>query len=185
MIMDDRFNQAVQFATNEIQGFYDRGGSFRALNQKGRSEILEVFSDGFDWEANLDNATKDFHSFDSLRRYCAYLIRAERKMPDQLKHWIADVLEGVAPTLKQPQGGVITGVSNNMLLPRLIEKVATKFDLDRTRNDETRPCTSACDAVHQAIIKVPQAKSEVKSLQYRTIKKAYEDAKNLGIFVGN
>jgi hypothetical protein len=39
--------------------------------------------------------------------------------------------------------------------------------------------------VHQAIIKVPQAKSEVKSLQYRTIKKAYEDAKSLGIFVGN
>ena len=113
------------------------------------------------------------------------MIRAERKIPDQLKHWIADVLEGIAPTLKQPTGGVKTGVSNNMLLPRLIEKVATKFDLDRTRNDETRPCTSACDAVHQAIINVPQAKSEVKSLQYRTIKKAYEDAKSLGIFVGN
>ena len=62
MIMDDRFNQAVQFATNEIQGFYDQGGSFRALNQKARSEILEVFSNGFDWEANLNNATKEFHS---------------------------------------------------------------------------------------------------------------------------
>ena len=48
-------------------------------------------------------------------------------MPDQLKHWISDVLEGIAPTLKQPQGGVKTGLSNNMLLPRLIEKVATKF----------------------------------------------------------
>ena len=47
--MSDNFEQAVQFAINEIQGFYDRGGSFYALNQKGRSEILAAFSDDFDW----------------------------------------------------------------------------------------------------------------------------------------
>jgi hypothetical protein len=183
MIMDDRFNQAVQFATNEIQGFYDRGGSFRALNQKGRSEILEVFSDGFDWEAKLNNATKDFHSFDSLRRHCAYLIRAERKMPDKLKHWISDILEGVAPTLKQPPGKVASGLENNMFIPRLVEKVAIKFKLPRTRgtNDDE---ISACDAVHLALLRVPAA-IEIGSRQYETIRRAYANAQKAGIFIGN
>ena len=64
--MNDNFQKAVEFAKNELQGFYDRGGNFSALNQKGRSEILEVFSDDFDWRSNLENAADDFHSFDSL-----------------------------------------------------------------------------------------------------------------------
>ena len=72
--MDDNFNLAVQFATKELQGFYDRGGSFKALNQKGRSEILEVFSEDFVWQTKLKMASKDFHAFDSLKRYCAHLI---------------------------------------------------------------------------------------------------------------
>ena len=54
--MDDNFLKAVEFAKNELQGFYDRGGSFFALNQKGRSEILDVFSDNFDWRSNLKKA---------------------------------------------------------------------------------------------------------------------------------
>ena len=64
--MNDNFNLAVQFATKELQSLYDQGGSFKTLNQKGRSEILEVFSDDFDWQANLKMASKDFHAFDSL-----------------------------------------------------------------------------------------------------------------------
>ena len=62
--MNDNFQKAVEFATDELQGFYDRGNSFSALNQKGRSEILEVFSDDFDWQSNLNKAAVDFHSFE-------------------------------------------------------------------------------------------------------------------------
>jgi len=181
--MDDNFLKAVEYAKNELKGFYDRGGSFSALNQKGRSEILEVFSEDFDWLSNLKNAADDFHSFDSLKRHCAHLIRAEKKMPEELKHWIADVLEGIEPTLNPPRGGVATGLENNMLIPRLVEKVAVFFQLGRTRNDISDP-VSACDAVQQAIVKTPEA-ADIKSLQYRTIKKAYMDAKVRGIFVDN
>ena len=181
--MDDNFLKAVEYAKNELQGFYDRGGSFSALNQKGRSEILEVFSDKFDWRSNLKNAADDFHSFDSLRRHCAHLIRAEKQMPEELKHWIANVLEGVEPTLNPPRGGVATGLENNMLIPRLVEKVAVFFQLDRTRNDTSDP-VSACDVVQQAIVQTPEA-SEIRSRGYRTIKEAYTDAKIRGIFVDN
>ena len=181
--MNQNFLKAVEFAKNELQAFYDRGGSFSALNQKGRSEILGIFSEDFDWRSNLENAADDFHSFDSLKRYCAHLIRAEKQIPGDLVHWIADVLEGIQPALKQPRGGVATGLENNFLIPRLVEKVAVFFKLDRTRNETSDPM-SACDAVQQAIILVPEA-SDIKSRQYRSIKQAYIDAKNLGIFVDN
>jgi len=181
--MDDNFLKAVVYAKNELKGFYDRGGSFSALNQKGRSEILEVFSEDFDWRSSLKNAAADYSSFDSLKRHCAHLIRAEKQMPEELKHWIADVLEGIEPTLNPPRGGVATGLENNMLIPRLVEKVAVFFQLDRTRNDTSDP-VSACDAVQQAIVQTPEA-SEIRSREYRTIKEAYTDAKNRGIFVDN
>jgi len=104
-------------------------------------------------------------------------------MPDELKHWLANFLEGIQPTLNPPRGRVTTGLENNMLLPRLVEKVAVFFKLERTRNDASDR-RSACDAVQQAIIQIPEA-SEIKSRQYRTIKQAYIDAKKRGIFVGN
>ena len=122
MTLNDNFKQAVEFATDELHGFYDRGNSFSALNQKSRSEILEVFSDDFDWLFHLNKAADDFHSFDSLKRYCAHLTRTEKKMPDELKHWLADFLEGIQPTLTPPRGRVTTGLENNMLLPRLVER---------------------------------------------------------------
>ena len=104
-------------------------------------------------------------------------------MPEELKHWIADVLEGIEPTLNPPPGGVATGLKNNMLIPRLVEKVAVFFQLDRTRNDSSDP-VSACDAVQQAIVQTPEA-ADIKSRQYRSVKKAYIDAKVRGIFVDN
>jgi len=180
--MDDNFLKATEYAKNELKGFYDRGGSFSALNQKGRSEILEVFSEDFDWRSSLKNAAADYSSFDSLKRHCAHLIRAERQMPEELKHWIADVLEGIEPTLNPPRGGVATGLENNMLIPRLVEKVAWKFGLPRSRATNGAEI-SACDAVLRAIVSIPEAR-EIKSRQYETIRKDYARAKRLGIFDG-
>lgn len=180
--MSDNFEQAVEFAKGELQGFYDRGGSFSALNQKGRSEILEAFSDDFDWRSNLNEAADDFHSFDSLKRYCAHLLRTEQRFPDQLKHWLADILEGIQPTLKPPKGGVVSGLENNMLIPRLVEKVVKKFGL-RPFRATNGPAISACDAVHIAIIGVPAA-IEIGSRQYETIRKDYAQAKRRGTFDG-
>tara|TARA_B110000114_G_scaffold95748_1_gene100938 strand:- start:150 stop:464 length:315 start_codon:yes stop_codon:yes gene_type:complete len=104
-------------------------------------------------------------------------------MPGQLKHWIANVLEGVAPTLKQPPGKVASGLENNMLIPRLVEKVAVKFNLPRTRGTNDKEI-SACDAVHLALVRVPAA-NEIGSRQYETIRRAYANAKKAGIFIGN
>ena len=180
--MDNNFLKAIEFAKNELKGFFERGGSFSALNQKGRSEILGVFSEDFDWRSSLKNAAADYSSFDSLKRHCAHLIRAQKQMPEELKHWIADVLEGIEPTLNPPRGGVATGLENNMLIPRLVEIVAHKFELPRFRAANGAEL-SACDAVQRAIVSVPEA-HEIKSRQYETIRKDYAYAKRLGIFDG-
>ena len=103
-------------------------------------------------------------------------------MPDELKHWLADVLEGIQPTPKPPRGGVATGLENNMLIPRLVEKVAVKFNIPRARGTNSSEI-SACDAVQMAIIHVPEAR-EIKSRQYETIRKDYAAAKKQGIFYG-
>ena len=180
--MDNNFLKAIEFAKNELKGFFERGGSFSALNQKGRSEILGVFSEDFDWRSSLKNAAADYSSFDSLKRHCAHLIRAQKQMPEELKHWIADVLEGIEPTLNPPRGGVATGLENNMLIPRLVEIVAHKFELPRFRAANGAELR-ACDAVQRAIVSVPEA-HEIKSRQYETIRKDYAYAKRLGIFDG-
>lgn len=181
--MNDDFKMAVAFSKDQLQGFYDRGGSFAALNKKARSEILEVFSDDFDWHSKFNKAAEDFHSFDSLKRYCAHLIRSEKPIPDQLRNWISDVLEEIPLTPKKPPGGLVSGVENNFLLPRLVEKVAVTFRLPRMREDSSDRL-SACDAVHQAIIQIPEA-IDIKSRQYITIKRAYSAAKKRGVFMDN
>ena len=66
----------------------------------------------------------------------------------------------------------------------LVEKVAIKFGLERTRNEATKLHDSACDAVHLAIIRVPQA-TDIRKRQFRSIKEAYEKAKKRGVFMGN
>lgn len=181
--MNDNFKMAVAFAKNELQGLYDRGGSFYALKQKARSEILDVFSDDFEWHTNLNKADHDFHSFDSLKRYCAHLIRSKKRIPDELRHWISDVLEDALLAPKRPRGALMSGIENNFLLPRLVEKVAVKFNLPRMR-EESSDKLSACDAVHQAIIQIPEA-TDIKSRQYSTIRQAYSAAKKRGIFIDN
>ena len=41
--MDDNFLKAVEFAKNELQGFYDRGGSFLLSIKKGDQKFLMSF----------------------------------------------------------------------------------------------------------------------------------------------
>ena len=67
-------------------------------------------------------------------------------------------------------------------IPLMIETVVN-FDLYRIHNNAT-VANSACDAFHEAILLITEAR-EIKLQQYRIFKKAYEDAKALGMFVSN
>ena len=178
--MSNNQQLALKYAIEYLKDFYAGGNTTKKLDQHYRSQMLGVADGEFDWQQHLKNATKDFNSFDSVKRYCAHQIRMGKNLPDQLRYWIADVLEEIEPTLPQPTGGVDTGKTQNTFLPYLVRKIAVKFDLPATRGTGSSP-SSACDLVARAIIKTPEAR-EIRARSYETIRRDYARAKKNGAF---
>ena len=179
-MVSDTQQLALDFAVKYIKDFYANGGTMYKLNQHYRSQMLGVACDDFDWQEHLNNAKSDFTAFDTLRRYCAHEIRKAKTLPDELRYWISDVLEGIEPTLSEPKGGVATGSTENTFLPNLVRKLADKFGLPPTRATEGDPI-SACDIVARAIKEIPEAR-EIRSREYETIRKLYARAGKNGAF---
>ena len=178
--MNNQQHLALEYAIDYLKDFYAGDNSSKKLDQHYRSQILGVADDDFDWRPHLNNASKDFNSFDSLKRYCAHQIRMGKDLPDKLRYWIADVMEGIEPTINEPQGGVETGANVNAFLPRLVQTLVDRFDLPATRGSGSDPI-SACDIVENAINSVPEA-LEIRKRGFESIRKSYARAKRNGAF---
>ena len=112
--MSDNQQLALEYAIEYLKDFYAGGATTKKLDQHYQSQMLGVADDEFEWQRHLKNATKNFNSFDSVKRYCAQQIRMRKNLPDKLRYWIADVLEGIEPTVPQPTGGVDTGKNKTL-----------------------------------------------------------------------
>jgi len=178
--MSDNHQLALEYAIDYFNAFYGRGNTHKKLDQHYRSQMLGVADDEFDWRPYLNNASEDFICFDTLKRYCAHQIRMGKSLPDKLRYWIADVMEGIEPTINEPQGGVETGANVNAFLPRLVQILVDKFDLPATRGSGSDPI-SACDVVERAINCVPEAR-EIRKRGFESIRKSYARAKRNGAF---
>ena len=178
--MSNNQQLALEYAINYLKAFYGRDNTYKKLDQHYRSQMLGVADDDFDWRPYLNNASEDFICFDTLKRYCAHQIRMGKNLPDKLRNWIADVLEGIEPTLDEPHGGAETGATENAFLPRLVQTLVDKFDLPATRGSGSDPI-SACDVVERAINCVPEAR-EMRKRRYESIRKSYARAKKNGAF---
>jgi len=178
--MSDNQQLALEYAIDYLKAFYGRGNTHKKLDQHYRSQMLGVADDDFDWRPYLNNASEDFICFDTLKRYCAHQIRMGKSLPDKLRYWIADVMEGIEPTINEPQGGVETGANVNAFLPRLVQILVDKFDLPATRGSGSDPI-SACDVVEKAINSVPEA-LEIRKRGFESIRKSYARAKRNGAF---
>ena len=178
--MSDNQQLALEYAIDYLKAFYGRSNTYKKLDQHYRSQMLGVADDDFDWRPYLNNASEDFICFDTLKRYCAHQIRMGKSLPDKLRYWIADVMEGIEPTINEPQGGVETGANVNAFLPRLVQILVDKFDLPATRGSGSDPI-SACDVVERAINCVPEAR-EIRKRGFESIRKSYARAKRNGAF---
>lgn len=178
--MSDNQQLALEYAIDYLKAFYGRGNTYKKLDQHYRSQMLGVADDDFDWRPYLNNASEDFICFDTVKRYCAHQIRMGKDLPDKLRYWIADVMEGIEPTINEPQGGVETGAIVNAFLPRLVQILVDKFDLPATRGSGSDPI-SACDVVEKAINSVPEA-LEIRKRGFESIRKSYARAKRNGAF---
>ena len=109
---------------------------FRAtLNDKG--EILAL-------NAYIDFSRENWVSWDALIETSAEAQRTDKRCPQELKDWMADVLQGKLTSPSRISGRNIT---RNMMIVALVDHLAKEFNLNPTRNDATEPEISACDVV--------------------------------------
>ena len=182
--MVTKFDKAVEFATNHIDGYLD-SGVFRFMESATRSSALGLHDKDFNWEKELEKSKEDYDSFDRVKRYCADLIRRQKPLPELLRMFVAAYLDDALRPPNREKGAPITGKETNMFLPQLVHRVSINYQLTPTRNYESDNKNSACDAVSIAINKFPNPKP--KSLQassYESLSKHYTRAKKQGSLVG-
>jgi len=143
-----------------------------------RSQVLDVYDADYDWETKLEESKTDFNAFESLKRYCAHQIRKEAQLPNALKLWVTGYLDEFvyAPKRKEGQKRHM-GREYNMFLPQLVHRIVIDFGLNATRNRETRPKESACDAVIEAMASVPDAHKTIKRASFDSLARSYTNAK--------
>ena len=177
MTLNDNFKQAVEFARLYIKEIIDRG-VIPVMDSITRSTILGVHMEDFDCKTALHKSEADYDAFDSLKRYCAQQIRKDADLPEELKLWVAGYLDEFVhvPPRKEGQKRDM-GREINMFLPQLIHKIVIDYGLPATRNRETRPKISACDAVVEAVSRVPNAHQVIKRVSFDSLARAYTKAK--------
>ena len=182
--MNDNFKQAVEFARLQIKAILDRG-IIPIMDSITRSTVLGVYVEEYDWETALHKSETDYDAFDSLKRYCAQQIRKEADLPEELKLWVAGYLDEFvhAPPRKEGQKRDM-GREINMFLPQLVHRIVINYGLTATRNHETRPKISACDAVIEALGSIPDAHQIIKRASFDSLARAYTKAKKQNALVG-
>ena len=183
MIMNDNFEQAVEFATKEIEAAINDPILLKAMASINRTIALGVFDKGYDWRQALEKSTTDFEAYEGLQRYCAQLIRKESPLPEDLKIWLAAHLEEINTPPRRSRGAPLTGRKYNMHLPRLVHRICIRFDLKPTRNEASEP-VSGCDAVSAAINSIPDARRKIGSKSYDRLAANYKNAKQIGALAG-
>ena len=64
--MVTKFEKAVEFATNHIDGYLD-SGVFRFMESATRSSALGLHDKDFNWEKELEKSKEDYDSFDRVK----------------------------------------------------------------------------------------------------------------------
>ena len=179
--MGSNFEMAVEYCCDYINSLFEKGITRKDIESISRSEMLGVFDDDFDWHTALAKSNTDYDAYDSLKRHCAFKIRTEQMLHRKLLEWIAQVLEDRQPPPRRKEKAKKTGKKHNFLLAALVKEVSLKFNLNPTRNAESKVKQSACDAVAMAIKKLP-IERRLKPASYSRLVEDYLHAEKVGHF---
>ena len=179
--MSDKFDRAVEYCCNYLNGLFEKGITRKDIESMSRSEMLGVFDCDFDWNTALAKSKTDYDSYDSLKRHCAFKIRTQQQLHQELVEWVARILEDRQPPPKRTDKAKQTGKKFNFLLASLVKEVSLKFNLNPTRNAEAKVRQSACDAVSLAINKLPRER-RLKPASYSRLAEDYVHAVKVGHF---
>jgi len=181
MNLSKQFEAAVEEAKAEFQRLYDCGALPHGLFHIYQSSRLGVFERPFDWETKLANSKENYDSFIALRSYCADEIRSQITLPELVRYWIANVIDGVITPPKRREGRPNAEPEFRLFLARLIFFIENRYNLKPTRNASSPPI-SACDAVSVAMTTLPAARG-LKPNSFDELAKIYSEAEKSGAFV--
>ena len=116
-----------------------------------------------------------------MRSYCADEIRSQITLPERLRYWIANVIDGVITPPKRREGRPNAEPEFRLFLARLIFFIENRYNLKPTRNASSPPI-SACDAVSVAMTTLPAARG-LKPNSFDELAKIYSEAEKSGAFV--
>jgi len=179
--MSDNFERAVEYCYNYLNNLFEKEITRKDIESMSRSEMLGVFDNDFDWHTALAKSNKDYDAYDSLKRHCAYKIRTEQTLHRKLLEWVARILEDRQPPPRRKEKAKQTGKKHNFLLAALVKEVSLKFNLNPTRNAESKVKQSSCDAISVAIKKLP-IERQLKPASYSRLVEDYLHAENVGHF---
>ena len=179
--MSEQFEAAVEEAKAEFQRLYDCGALPHGLFHVYRSSRLGVYEKPFDWEIKLADSKENYDSFIALKSYCAEQIRAENKMPERLRYWIAAVIVDAVTPPKRRGGRPNAEKEFRLFLARLIFFIEKRHNLKPTRNASSSPI-SACDAVSIAMQTLPSARG-LQPNSFDELARVYSEAEKSGAFV--
>ena len=179
--MSLKFDQAKEYAINQIKAGIETKVLTSIGDSATRSVVLGIHDKNFDWRAMLDKSTSKYDAFDSLKRYCAQLIRQERPLLEELRLWLTGYLDDFYKTPRRAKGAPRAGRQHNMFLPQLVHRISIDFGLSPTRNAVSEPL-SGCNAASEAINSF-QPSERLRPSSCDAFAKAYTNAKNLGAIV--
>ena len=179
--MSEQFKAAVEEAQAEFQRLYDCGALPHGLFHMYQSSRLGVFEKQFDWEMKLAESKENYDAFIALKSFCAEQIRAQNKMPERLRYWIAAVIVDAITPPKRRGGRPNAEKEFRLFLARLIFFIEKRHNLKPTRNVSS-PAISACDAVSVAMNTLPAARG-LKPNSFNELAKIYAEAEKSGAFV--
>ena len=99
----------------------------------------------------------------------------------KLREWIAQILEDRQSSPRRKEKAKQTGKKHNFLLAALVKEVSLKYNLNPTRNAESKVKQSACDAVSIAINRLPNER-RLKPASYSRLVEDYSHAEKVGHF---
>ena len=149
MTKQERYAQAVKWAHGYSVGMTEELGDWQT-NAAGIVAAWKNMEPELQarWLASAtDGSAEQKLMWDCLKHLAAYLLRHDLELPEALRLWVADHLEG-----KRERQGYepASTFCRDVLIALMVEWVVEDCEMKATRNAATEPL-SACDAVAEGL----------------------------------
>jgi len=148
----DNYDEALQFAktfwSEQVQAETENNILFQDVRASVETEaVMERMYDALEQAAR----NPDTNDYDVLVKLAAGLMRENERLPDWLASFAADVLEGKRKRPTRRGADKYKNWQRDYSLKRIVDIVASKFDLPKYSNNELSSKPTAAGIVAKAV----------------------------------